>query len=186
LPFEEARAYVHSLGLQSKLEWHDWCKQGKRPANVPCNPERVYKLSGEWAGTPRRAAPRRRAAGRRAGTANPRTAEPACERRVQELDHGARSRTSAERSRRRRDVARACFRDWLGFPERCALFLPFEEARAIVRTLGLQNEQEWERYCKTGKRPSSISYRRPEQVYTTGYPCKWAGAPQALQFIMSH
>ena len=29
LPFEEARAFVHALGLRSEQEWRDWrCKQG--------------------------------------------------------------------------------------------------------------------------------------------------------------
>jgi len=50
LPFEEARAFVHSQGLKKELDWKDWCKQGERPANIPAAPEVVYKRTGEWAG----------------------------------------------------------------------------------------------------------------------------------------
>ena len=50
LRLEEARAFVHSLGLQSEEDWKDWCKQGERPANIPAAPEVVYKRTGKWAG----------------------------------------------------------------------------------------------------------------------------------------
>ena len=50
LPFEEARAFVHSLGLQSRDEWRDWYKQDKRPANIPPCPDKIYSKTGEWLG----------------------------------------------------------------------------------------------------------------------------------------
>ena len=56
LPFEQALPVAWSAGLASKTEWAAWCKQGRRPANVPSNPDRVYKDSGwlwwgHWLGT---------------------------------------------------------------------------------------------------------------------------------------
>jgi hypothetical protein len=35
-------------------------------------------------------------------------------------------------------------------------FLPFEKAKDIVHSLGLKNQTEWEKYCKSGKRPKNI------------------------------
>ena len=36
--FEDARAFVRSLGLKSAAEWRDYCKSGKKPADIPTNP----------------------------------------------------------------------------------------------------------------------------------------------------
>jgi hypothetical protein len=54
LSFEEARTYVHGLGLKSFTEWVAWCKSGGRPANIPSQPHKRYKKWagwGDWLGT---------------------------------------------------------------------------------------------------------------------------------------
>src|SRR5262249_44851868 len=56
--FENARAYVHSLGLKSQAEWVEYCKSGKRPADIPAKHARRYakagwKNWGDWLGTGR-------------------------------------------------------------------------------------------------------------------------------------
>ena len=43
-------------------------------------------------------------------------------------------------------------KDWPTKPE----FLPFEEAKKIIRSLDLQNLQEWKKYCKSGNKPNNI------------------------------
>ncbi|XRB10152.1 methyltransferase domain-containing protein [Pycnococcus provasolii] len=45
--FEDARAFVRTLGLKSKGEWQAWSKSGARPHDIPGNPEQTYKES-EW------------------------------------------------------------------------------------------------------------------------------------------
>ena len=47
--FKKARAYVHRLGLKSRTEWREYCKSGKKPADIPANPNRTYAEDG-WAG----------------------------------------------------------------------------------------------------------------------------------------
>ena len=49
--FEDARAYVHTLGLKSQDEWEAWSSSGARPYDIPCNPDRTYKSSG-WLSYP--------------------------------------------------------------------------------------------------------------------------------------
>jgi hypothetical protein len=68
---------------------------------------------------------------------------------------------------------RAGYRDWLGLPaEGPPRFLPFQEARAFVRNLGLHSSNEWEDWRMSGKRPSNIP-SHPKDVYEkTG---EWAG-----------
>lgn len=54
LPFEEARAFARSLGLQSERQWREWAK-GARPdlpprsPSMPTSPSRTYRDAG-WAG----------------------------------------------------------------------------------------------------------------------------------------
>ena len=47
--FHQARAFAHSLGLKSKTEWIEYCKSGKKPFDIPADPNAVYANSG-WAG----------------------------------------------------------------------------------------------------------------------------------------
>jgi hypothetical protein len=50
-PFEEAREFVRRLGLKSTTEWYEYSRSGKRPKDIPSNPNRIYKDQG-WAGYP--------------------------------------------------------------------------------------------------------------------------------------
>jgi hypothetical protein len=55
-PFRNARAFVHGLKLQSFAEWRDYCTSGKKPADIPVNPNQTYVESGwvgygDWLGT---------------------------------------------------------------------------------------------------------------------------------------
>lgn len=53
-PFEQAREYVHALGLSGQNEYRIWSKTDQRPADIPSNPQAVYpNFSGfaDWLGT---------------------------------------------------------------------------------------------------------------------------------------
>ena len=57
-PFDEARAFVHSLGLNNIAEWNQWRKTDARSNDIPSSPDRVYKVKGwiswgDWLGTGR-------------------------------------------------------------------------------------------------------------------------------------
>ncbi|MDC0154588.1 hypothetical protein OAJ02_07675, partial [Nitrosopumilus sp.] len=43
-------------------------------------------------------------------------------------------------------------------------FLPFNEARKFVRSLGIKGDKEWREYCKSGNRPNNIP-SSPWNVY---------------------
>jgi len=55
LPFEEARAFVRSLGLNGVVEWRVYCESGKKRDAIPASPHVVYKDDwrgwGDWMGT---------------------------------------------------------------------------------------------------------------------------------------
>ena len=44
--FEDARAFVRSLGLKSADEWSDYCKSGKKPADIPVIPSVPTRMLG--------------------------------------------------------------------------------------------------------------------------------------------
>jgi len=54
-------------------------------------------------------------------------------------------------------------KDWLGTSSDLK-FLPFEEAREYVRTLGLKNNIDWQQYCKSKNKPNNIP-KDPDQRY---------------------
>ena len=45
-PFEEARKFVRSLDLKKENEWRVYCKSGKKPDDIPVNPNVSYKNKG--------------------------------------------------------------------------------------------------------------------------------------------
>ncbi len=49
LSFEEAKLFIHSLGLKSENEWKEFKRKGLKPDNIPGKPEEVYKEKG-WKG----------------------------------------------------------------------------------------------------------------------------------------
>jgi hypothetical protein len=56
---KKARSYVHRLGLQSHIDWVDYCKSGKKPNDIPTSAQYVYAEAGwsgwgDWVGTSRR------------------------------------------------------------------------------------------------------------------------------------
>lgn len=108
LPFSEAREYARALSLRSIAKWQEYCKSGKKPRNMPFNPDKTYKNKG-WKG----------------------------------------------------------FGDWLGtgsVATQDMKFLPFEQAKEFVRTLGLKDVREWEEYRRSGERPKNIP-SSPNEVY---------------------
>ena len=51
LTFKAARKYVQLLKFTSQKDWYDYCKSGKKPRNIPSNPDKAYKDLG-WVSYP--------------------------------------------------------------------------------------------------------------------------------------
>ena len=57
-PFDEARKFVRSLGLNNCNGWRAWHKSSARPRNIPTDPKSIYEKEGwkgfgDWLGTGR-------------------------------------------------------------------------------------------------------------------------------------
>lgn len=172
--FQEARAFVHKLGLKRVADWNAWAKSNVRPDDIPAAPHRTYRGKGwrswgDWLGTGR--------------VANQNQAHRAFHE-ARSFVHGLelQSKTAwsawAKSDRRPNDIPASPDRvykdkgwagwgDWLG-TERIATFKmiyrSFQEARTFVRSLGLQSGTAWRAWAKSDARPNDIPIY-PEAVY---------------------
>jgi hypothetical protein len=44
--FEDTREFAGTLGLRNNAEWRKYCKSGKKPPDIPTNPQTKYKEDG--------------------------------------------------------------------------------------------------------------------------------------------
>jgi superfamily II DNA or RNA helicase len=51
LNFTSARKFVRSLKFKSSKDWYNYCKSGKKPRNIPSNPNKAYVDNG-WVSMP--------------------------------------------------------------------------------------------------------------------------------------
>jgi len=179
--FEAARQFARSLGLKSHAEWVDYCGSERKPPDIPASPDSIYVGAGwvgfgDWLGTGRIADHLRqyrpfneaRAYVRKLGLKS-----------IMEWRHYCKSGKKPE------DISAKPFRtyakegwagmgDWLGtgyIANQLRQYLPFEEARAFVRSLGLKSETEWMGYCRSGKKPKNI----PANAKAVYAKAGWAG-----------
>jgi superfamily II DNA or RNA helicase len=180
-PFNEARAFVHSLNLKSATEWCAYCQSGNKPADIPANPRIAYAKSGwagygDWLGTGRDAH-------------RSRQFRPFNEARA--FVHGLKLKSHTEwrhycksgnkpddipakPERAYAEAGWAGYTDWLGtgrVANQSRQFRSFKEARAFVHGLKLKSYTEWRHYCKSGNKPDDIP-TAPDQVYAEA---GWAG-----------
>lgn len=53
--FEDAKKFIHSLGLKKQSDWFQFIKSGQKPDDIPADPSKVYKNKGwvnwgDWLG----------------------------------------------------------------------------------------------------------------------------------------
>lgn len=180
-PFEEAREFARSLGLNSMLDWKEYCISGDKPHDIPTNPNITYADEG-WAGY-----------GDFLGTGN--IAHSLKEfRPFEEAREFARNlglkgapewKKYSASGKRPDDIPSSphvVYADegWMGYGDflgtgNIATYLreyrPFEEAREFARSLGLKSETEWRKYCTSGEKPDDIP-SAPSRVYADK---GWAG-----------
>ena len=169
-PFEEARAFVHTLHLKNRDQWKAFCNNGvprlgKLPADIPVAPWQTYSnigwiSMGDWLGT---------------GTIAARLREyrPFYEARLYARSLNLKSNIEWRAFSTGRMQGKGClpcdvpsnpnlvysesgwkgYGDWLGnntIATRLREYRPFIEARAYVRGLNLQNYTQWRVFCKNG------------------------------------
>jgi 3-mercaptopyruvate sulfurtransferase SseA len=172
-PFEKARAHVRGLKLKSGRDWHEYCRSGKKPDDIPSNAASVYADTG-WIGTcDWLGGGRRRVIGCRSFT------------RARAFVRGLKLkgwddwREYCRSGKKPNDIPStpqavyadagwAGLGDWLGNGRACE-WRNFSKARAFVRKLGLKSTGEWQAYCRSGKKPNDIPYAPHHSYADTGW-----------------
>ncbi len=199
LPFEEARAFVHTVGLTSQTKWNTWINKGLKPDNIPSNPQTVYKDEGwkgwgDWLGTGAIASQSIAYLPFEEARAFARTL--VLERKedwvVWTKTDAKPTNIPAYPDNTYRDKGWAGWGDWLGtgrIANQDRMYLPFKEARAFVHRLDLKSGTEWEIWTKTGAKPINIPVA-PDRIYKNKGWTSWGDwlgtgivAPQNRNFL---
>jgi hypothetical protein len=162
--FKSARDFIQKLGLKNRDEWREYCKSGNKPDKIPNRPDATYKNEwkgmGNWLGT---------------GKILPKDREyrPFKEARAFVISLNLKGSTDwteyAKSGNKPDDIPANPYQtykkdfkgvgDWLGTGNVAAqdkVYRSFESAREFIRSLGLKNYSDWEKYCKSGNKPDDI------------------------------
>lgn len=171
LSFEEARAFVRTLKLRSKTAWIMWAKTDARSKDkIPASPSVTYSQEwegwGDWLGT---------------GNIKPGDRVFLSFEKARTFARGLGLKSKAEwtawwSKKRPTDIPGSPNRysewkgygDWLGTDNiKCVKkeYLPFEEARALVRRLELKSATTWRAWAQSDKRPKDKIPADPRRVY---------------------
>ena len=163
LPFKEAREFIRDLKLRSKKNWEEYSKSSKRPNNIPGSPNVIYKDKGwinmaDWLGN-----------GKRVGEYLPfkETREFVRKLKLKGQKEWKEYCKSGKKPNNITGSPNIIYKDkgWISMGDFLGTeFLSFEDARKIVRELGLKNAREWVEYCKSGKNLNDIP-ANPQNAY---------------------
>ena len=160
LPFEEARVFVHDLGVKTELEWRKYCKSGKKPLDIPSNPNGVYRKNwknwGDWLGTGKKAQYK----------GNYRSFDEARDFvRLLQLKNQSEWQKYCLTGNKPEDIPSGPSRvykakgwqnwgDWLGtnrIANQNKVYYSFENARQLVHRMNLKGRTDWRALVKSGK-----------------------------------
>jgi hypothetical protein len=175
--FEDARAFAHSLKLKSKAEWQNYSKSAKRPSDIPTDPSNAYADAGwvnfrDWLGNPQM----------RAGGVWRSFKDARAFTHSLRLKNGKQWKTYSKSAKRPSDIPShpdavyanagwVDWGDWFGLSPRS--LRSFEDARTFVRGLKLKNVEEWQNYCRSGKKPDDIP-TKPSSAYADAGWVRWS------------
>ena len=168
LPFEEARAFVHKLGLKNHKEWKEYAKTD-RPLFIPSDPQASYKGKGwtnygDWLGNSNY----RRRSRSELILSFEEARKFARSLKLIDSTEWLNWTKSGNRPLNIPSEPRIAYKnewqgwaDWLGpsyKDSRKCNQRPFKEAREFARSLGLKSLREWNKYCKSGNKPNDIPH----------------------------
>jgi hypothetical protein len=166
LPYEEARAFVRKLNLKNNSDWLEYCDIGDKPINIPKTPETVYRNQGwsglgDWLGTGTKQTQKRQYLSFEDARKFVHTLH------LQYYSDWPAYCTSGQKPSDIPSSPGIVYKDkgWIGFADWLGIgsgkkslndYLPFEEARALVRKQRIKTIPAWRAWCKTEKRPENI------------------------------
>lgn len=173
LSFLEARQFVHSLNIKSNREWRNYCKSGKKPNDIPTTPARTYKNKGwinegDWLGTGTIASYNVQFRSFFEAKKFVQTLKLQNEKEWREYcKSGNKPDNIPATPARHYKKEWTSMGDWLGtriIANRNKKYLPFLEARKLIRSLEMKNVDGWRKWCKSSMRQENIP-AHPHVVY---------------------
>ena len=172
--FEEAKKYVHSLGLNGKSEWELYRKTKGFPIDIPSTPSRTYKEKGwkgygDWLGTNRIATHKIEylsfnEARTLVQSLNIRSYSEWLQLvKSQKIPKGIPSNPNLVYNRKGWEG----YGDWLGtgaVGSKNRVFVNFSEAKIFASKNKIKGQKEWNQFCKQGDRPINIP-SNPQLAY---------------------
>ena len=172
--FSDVKNFIQKLRLNSRKEWNEYCKSGNKPHDIPQKVERTYQ--NEWKGW-----------GDFLGTGNIKTGDiqyrpynkaRAFVRKLKITGQQQWQKEYVKSGNKPQDIPSNPQRiyknkgwtgwgDWTGtgnIAPSNKQYRPYKEAREFVRSLGLKNRDDWNKYCKSGDKPDDIP-SNPWSVY---------------------
>ncbi len=184
LSFEDARKYVQKLNIKTYDEWKEYSKTEKRPKNIPSSPWEVYKNKGwismpDWLNNSRFQLRKRRdflsfeVAKKYVHSLNLKSYNEwklYCNSEKRPLNIPSNPHQVYEKN------GWLGMGDWLGtgrIADFNIVFLSFNEAKCFIHTLKLKGQKDWEKYCKSGNKPSNIP-TNPQRTYKNKGWINWS------------
>ena len=169
MPFEDARDFVRNLGLKSSREWREYISTGKKPSNIPSNPNQIYKEFqgiGDWLGSNTVQTQSRVYLSFFEARKFVRKLNLKSNQQWREyLKSGKKpSNIPSALPGRYKNKGWKGWSDFLGHSNRYRRdveYLNFLEARKYVRGLGIGSTKQWQEYCRSDKKPANI----PKDIY---------------------
>ena len=162
---ESARVRAQPWFEICKPNGRDYCKSGKKPADIPANPDKTYAEAGwagmgDWLGTGRLATHLRQYRSFKKARAFVRRLGLKSQTEWSEYSKSGKKPADipADPYQVYAEDGWSGWGDWLGTGRlRRGTARSFKKARAFVRRLGLKSSTEWTDYCKSGKKPARHS-----------------------------
>jgi hypothetical protein len=175
LPFEEARAFVLTLGLKTGKDWEKYSQSCKRPADIPQYPQDIYKNKGwvclnHWLRDSHQASSRFRSFGEARAFVQTLGLRNHEEWRKYARSEQKPSDIPGDPADTYRDQGWTNWFDWLGKEGFYRVLAPaggwrpFAEAQTFTQSLGLKSQDEWNKYANSGRKPEDIPFD-PTRAY---------------------
>lgn len=174
ITIEEAKIIIKKFNLKNVKDWNEFCKNGKKPLNIPSNPNNIYKdygwvSWGDWLGTGRIAEIKKKWLEFNQARAYVHTLRLNNQKQWREfcLSGNKPDNIPSNPNRIYKDSGWVSFSDWIGNFNRNGNkidYLDFEKARDYIRSLGLKNQKDFLDFCKSKSMPINIP-TNPHKVY---------------------
>ena len=161
--FEDAKKFVQLQNLQTKTEWATYCKSGKKPDDIPSNPELNYKKYwtnwGDWLRNGKSITMKNKFLSFEDAKKFVHSLNLKSVNELRQYQKYGKKPNNIPSSPNQVYDQWISWGDWLGTAtpsSRNRQYSSFEDAKKFVQSLGLKSQNEWNEYCKSGNKPDDI------------------------------